>query len=366
MKNLFKVFVTVILCSFMFTSKASAAGIDMNSAQTVAYGETLNEKLLFKDQENWYRFTASDKDAWSKIRIVGKSTEIVQLYLYDQDGIQIDNMYASENKENSLWLKLQASGVYYIKIDGGYANSIGEFILSIEEINDDVPDSSDHAKSISINSPVKGKLQCGGDQDWFKIKSDASNSWYKFNLINKNLTKGALFTLYDSNNVELYNFKCYDQGDSKSLDLKLGKNKTYYIKISEIPYYATSVGEYQISVKKIKDDAGESQDTAAAVSLKKTYTKQINVSGDIDYFKFKATSTANYNITVKNATINGSMTIAIYDKDGARIDSTNLYGTGSTIKRTKKLYKNKTYYVGITSRNVGKYTINVSPKAGKN
>jgi hypothetical protein len=130
---------------------------------------------------------------------------------------------------------------------------------------------------------------------------------------------------------------------------RLEKNHTYYVKIYGYWDNATS---YKFVVKEIKDDAGDDFSSASKISNGKTVSKTLQVSSDVDFFKFKTSKKLGaYQFYFKNKS-KSTMYVTIYSNNdiaSAISDVKNVYVSSASTKTIwLNLKKNRTYYIKVS------------------
>lgn len=178
-----------------------------------------------------------------------------------------------------------------------------------------------NAISISFIYWKSGRINCPGNEVWYKFMANASGvhpdnspGWYTVH------TQGSLDTvgyLYDSSGNQIaYNDD--DNGDTNfGFWAQLNKNQTYYIRVKA---FGSDTGNYDIRVSYFDDDYGNTLASAYNGSeMWGTYYEDKSISGylhgqeDIDFFKFVPARDCVMDIYTDGST---NTTGALYDECG--------------------------------------------------
>lgn len=239
-----------------------------------------------------------------------------------------------------------------------------------------------NTKETATNIPQYGveyvsSLSKAEEVDWFKFNTLSEDAYYSVELKNYSLpgyeNSGEINGDY-APNIYLYdaNMQVIDNGNNKViLNNKLENNAVYYIKIYMGHYKDSSTGNYEISLNYKFDTAENEMENAKSISVNNTHIDSLDGTGDIDWFKFKSTSSGEYEITLKNydlsgydsnKEINGDYAPNIYVYDAY---SQQLAHKNNNITFTVELEANTTYYIkvqmgGYKTTSVGNYAITVS------
>ena len=211
---------------------------------------------------------------------------------------------------------------------------------------------------------------------------DQESNWYSFTLpssgritINVSSNLNALYVrLYSSDADQLWYEYCYRDNITGRLALKepLDLTKgTYYLCAERYSTYFEDTGKYTLKVA--FTSAGESfsetgygtnntTSKASSISLNKTYTGQIALNDDKDFYKFKlsAKGELNLNIHTKMDAVN----VYFYDRNGNQLFAKTAYKNSTTGTNRAKFtvaVPAGTSYVGVTQNgsNTGTYTFSL-------
>jgi hypothetical protein len=353
---------------FSFLPTTAFAGDSFSAADTIALNVSCSGTLETEDDINYYKFTTSKNDSFYKVELRNTEvTEAISLTLYSGDDATTDiyDLRASVADANSDTRKLESNHTYYISVQKNYFKCTGNYKLSVTEIKDDVPDNYSSSTSISLNKKKAYNLEAVGDSDYFKFTTTSNDSYYKIELANTEATDTIGATIYYEDDVttDLLEISAY-KASIGSKSVKLEPNHTYYI-VVQAPLYDSPVGGYKLCVTEIKDDASDTFKNGSKITLNKKSTYKLNVDGDVDYFKFKATKSGTYTITLANKSGNDGISAIIYSE----ADITQSIGTITSYKAAKntikiKVKKNHTYYIGVAKSSsyssvTGEYSLTI-------
>ncbi len=189
-----------------------------------------------------------------------------------------------------------------------------------------------------------GRLTSNRRVMWYKFKTLSTEAFYTITV--KNLSVPAHIEVYymDADEEEVDSETWLSKNSQVSVNLKLPKNRTYYIKIAST---STEAGNVKTTVSYRKDAIGDKRSKAKALTLKKTFTGSIDGNGDSDFFKFKAPKTKNYTFTVKNVSCNGHIIAYVTDKYEEELGSDTWISKNNQFDKQIKLTKGQTYYIQV-------------------
>jgi hypothetical protein len=356
----------VILLSFLPTDVF--AGNSFSTADTMALAEWYNGTLEAEDDVDYYKFTTSNNDSFYKVELRNtEATDTIKLALYSEEDATTDvyEISALIAEANSDTRKLMPNHTYYISVQKDYFKCTGNYKLSVTEIKDDVPDNYSNSKVLSLNKKKTYHLEAVGDSDYFKFTTTSNASYYQIEVANTEATNNIYATLYyeDDKTTDVADLSAY-QASIGSKSIKLEPNHTYYF-VVQTEKYTKATGAYKLCVTEIKDDASDTFKNCAKIKLNKKSTYKLNVDGDIDYFKFKASKSGTYTITLANKSGNNAISAVIFsDADiTQRIDSITSQEAAKNVMKVK-LKKNHTYYISVSksyyySSVTGEYSLTI-------
>jgi len=211
-----------------------------------------------------------------------------------------------------------------------------------------------------LGTPVNGRIEVGGDKDWYKITPPVSGSWTF-------TSSGGLYdplgTLMDSSGriLETHDDISYPSNRQFAVTKELVAGTTYYL---EVWAYFGGTGVYTLTATGPQasggDDCGETFATACTWSnLGTPVNGRIEVSGDRDWYQFTPTVSGTWTFTSSGG---------LYDPYGSLMESTGRmvaynddisYPANRQFAVTAQLVAGTTYYLDIWAfrPGTGPYTI---------
>ena len=335
-----------------------------SGSKALTLGTTFKGEINANGDVDWLKFTTTGNNSFYRINFTNVNIEGwagCYIKVYDANDVEQISFRKESNSAGYEDIKITGKGTYYIKIYAYSSSATGKYQVTVSEIKDDVSDTKSGSKALTLGTTFKGEINAEGDVDWFKFTTTGNNSFYRINLKNVNINgwNGCYIKVYDANDVEQISFS-KESNSTGYEDIKITGKGTYYVKI--YANYSSETGKYQVTVSEIKDDTYDTKDKASAISLNKTYTRQINAKGDVDWYKFVATGTVKHRIKLQNINLDSNCYVKLYDSDDVLLQTEYAYNN-SYINFDIKLKKNKTYYLEVFSSDsdkTGKYKITVS------
>lgn len=336
---------------FLFPPVTALAGSDFNTANDIVLNQSYSGTLEIEDDVDYYKFTTSKNDSFYKIEL--RNTEVtgrIELNLYSGDDATtaVYDFGASIETADFDTRKLEPNHTYYISIQGNYSKYMGNYKFSVTEIKDDVPDSYGNSTSLPLNKKAACSLEAVGDSDYFKFTTTSKDSYYKIELANTEASDTVTAILYYEDDVTTNKseIKAY-KASLGAKSIKLEPKHTYYIVVKG-SNYDNPQGAYKLSVTEIKDDAADTFKNSKKIALNKKHNYKLNVDGDIDYFKFKASKSGTYTITLANKNKDNSIYATIYSDADITQDMASVSAYNSQKNSIKiKVKKNHTYYIAV-------------------
>ena len=95
-----------------------------------------------------------------------------------------------EGLNSRLDLLALETGTYYIDA-GAYSSRTGSYRLSVREVADDIPASTDTGAAVAVGGTATGAVDYGGDTDWFAVSLEAGR-YYRVDLEGTSTGQGSL------------------------------------------------------------------------------------------------------------------------------------------------------------------------------
>ena len=235
---------------------------------------------------------------------------------------------------------------------------------------DDYKAVADGAGALAVGGSTKGRLDVGGDRDWYAVTLNA-NTVYWFTA---KTDAGSSGTGYSSYNAQLKLFDSAEQvmasisgaNNQAVLQFIPAKTGTYYFEVSDA-YGGT--GNYLASAAiGQRDDYGNTAATAAAVPVGGAVSGKLELAADADMFKVavQAGTTYVFELTARNSVNSPDLSLSGQQANGSQ---------GSLISYSKpdvaeyRVYTATTtgdYYLSVGNSNgygTSGYTLSVSTPA---
>jgi subtilisin-like proprotein convertase family protein len=215
---------------------------------------------------------------------------------------------------------------------------------------DDHGNDSTLATSLVLPASRGGVIEVSNDVDWFSFTAVAGQTYE---------LKAALGTL-SAGNLQLFGTNGTTQLATNSdpsplISWTAPTSGVYFAQVKG--QTGSSVGSYTFSVAQfVVDDHGNSSATSTAVAVPSSTGGNIEITSDVDWFKFNATAGSPYNISVLLGTLPYA-TIRVIGADGT---STLLSTGGFGPSAQWTALATGTYFVEVSSVSTGTYTIAVA------
>ena len=261
------------------------------------------------------------------------------------------------------------TGIYYIDA-GAYSDRTGSYRLSVQEVTDDIPATSDTDAAVTVDGSATGSVEYGGDVDWFAVSLSAG-SHIRIDLAGTSTGQGSLedpvlYGIYDAagETVAAGNDDG-GEGYNSRLEFIAPATTTYYIAAGA---RAAHTGSYRLSVDEVADDYPASTATGAAVTVGGSSTGTIERPGDADWFVVELIEGSEYRIDLEGwRTDRGSLEdpylLGIHDLDGELIPGTanDDGGNGLNSRVVFEAAYTGVYYIaaGAFEDYTGGYTLSV-------
>ena len=352
-------------------------GMSAWNATPVSVGSVTSGNMNMGGDVDFFRFTAITPGTYAiytrgtTTDTYGKLYDANYNYLSaDDDDGELDNFKITYN--------IILPGTYYVSIKGGSnSNSTGSYILHIDgpgagstDDRDDHGMSAWNATPVSVGSVTSGNMNMGGDVDFFRFTAITPGTYA---IYTRGTTTDTYGKLYDAN----YNYLSADDDDGELDNFKITYNiilpGTYYVSIKG-GSNSNSTGSYILHIDgpgagstDDRDDHGMSAWNATPVSVGSVTSGNMNMGGDVDFFRFTAITPGIYAIYTRGTTTDtyGKLYDANYNYLSADDDDGEL----DNFKITYNIILPGTYYVSIkggsNSNSIGSYILHIDgPGAG--
>ena len=368
----------------------AADGYDNLSLETAVVLPESGTKLTIDsaDDVDWFKFT---------IGTLGRNSSFIgidfkqwagdlDLYLYDEDGNQLD--YAKSVTDNErISLKGLAAGDYYVKVVG-YEGNINEYKLAYKlpepvALTDDYENGDNKAHSyhlgkLSEEITLNAAISRTDDQDY-----------YKFHLPKKGLICDTITLFYDddfgdldlylygSNGMTLLATSLNTSGGTEKISLAGLKHGEYYVAVKSKD---GSIGNYQllfdVNTHEVNPDKYENNDTLKKAANLYTLNGNQSLAGlsihqneskndkeadpDVDYYKFSILEKGSADdwISISYEVSLGDLDLEILNADGEVVAWSRTAENEDTV--SLKGFEIGEYYIRVSGYNnvANNYTLN--------
>ena len=256
------------------------------------------------------------------------------------------------------------AGTYYIRVIGYYNSrtklySVGHYTISANLGADAPANPDDHgntpatATSLSLNSPLTGRIDPSDDIDYFRVQVP---------------TAGEL-TVETTGSTDTEGRLEDDRGNTLATDDDGGAGSnfrivhdvspgTYYIRVTS--WRSSRTGNYSLEARMAgADDHGNTPATATSLSLNSPLTGRIDPSDDIDYFRVQVPTAGELTVETTGSTDTEGR---LEDDRGNTLATDDDGGAGSNFRIVHDVSPG-TYYIRVTSwrsSRTGNYTLQAS------
>ena len=307
-----------------------------STATQISKGSIYSATWHWHDDVDYYKYTA---DITSKHFITLDAPESFESYItvYDSNHNQIGQKTVSDNN-NILYIDFNNNNIYYIKISHFSGYNI-EYDLKCD--GDDYGNSFGFATQIYLNTEVSGRIDFGGDNDYFKF-IPSQDGLYTF------YTTGSLDTygyLYNGSQSLLKSNDDSGSGNNFKIVYRLNSGNVYYIRVRA--YGTTTTGSYTLWAVQGDDHPDNFNDTPKTLYLNSSVSGVLDDSSDVDCFKFTPSTSGTYKIYTTGSTNTAGI---LFDTDKTTSLCTSYNAPGTTnFRLARTLQANKTYYIRVAS-----------------
>ena len=321
---------------------------DPTALKKFSVGATQTGIMNHGEDKDYFTFTTDGTDSfyYMDLKAVclmagegGKAR--VQIYSDKEFTNEIEDVDVDSgtSRKCDLEKKLKPNTQYYVMVTAGWLDKIGEklrYEIKITKTVDDVKDTADKAKTLTLNKSYSQKIENDSDVDIFKVKT-ANFTDYKI-VLKSTSTKGSIqLSIYSDKDLTNRVSSVYLSGKSAinaySASIKLTPYKTYYFKVN-----GAADSKYTIGLNaKAPSNSAKSQ----LIKKKKCVTiSWSRINKATGYEVFRATKNGKYK---RIAVIKSAKTVKWIDKNVKK---------GTTYKYKVRAYakvKGKTYYSAFSA-----------------
>lgn len=222
-------------------------------SDSISLSTTYTHSFPQGTDNDWFKLKTGSKTDYYEFSLkninIGKSSNSDQVYMviYDNDGMEIDSIYAGYSSTTTKEIYLKRNKTYYILCYSNWGKT-GDYKFTLKAV-DDAGGTKKQAQTVKANKTYKYKINSAGDVDWYKIKLTETGN-YVFSLKDIDISgynnDDLDLYVYDSSGKKIATINTYKGKTSKKTIQKLKKG-TYYLKVSSKYQYS---GNYTFKITK--------------------------------------------------------------------------------------------------------------------
>jgi len=286
MKSILKVTIVLLAISSSIYA-ADDYPNSFESAQVIDTNTTINGDIETVGDIDIFKFTLTEKSIITFSYTTTEGTvgikDWARIAVYDSALNLLNDIVVS--REDTLRFGLE-SGEYYIRVYPWFNDITGYRFSTVENpFIDDFPNTFESAHLVEENTTINGNLEFFDDVDYFRFELTEPHNIelaYQSTVGDVGQTSSKIL-LYDNNQSKILDEYVDTYNDSSTITLQTG---IYYLKMQT--YYSDHTG-YTFSViykPATVDDYANTQEDAHVIALDTTVSGNLEVSDDVDIFKF--------------------------------------------------------------------------------
>lgn len=310
-------------------------GNDAASAARFTPGQTASGAIGEEGDEDYYRLSARSGQIYRlSLNSAGGDGGLTDplLSVVDADGNELaSNDDSNESLNSYLEFVPQSSGDVFI-VATGFGAAAGAYTLSGEAARlppDDAGNNDETRARINIGQSREGAFQYPSDQDWYRIRLAAGES-YRFTLTGAEGSEiDPVLSLYDNEGEQIGGDDDGGDGFNSYLEFTAPSDGDYYLGASAFSQEAT--GGYTLAA--LAGDIPPDASTDASLSADGDYRDGVlSPAGDKDWYRIDLTEGQSLRIAVTSAegapNALADPYITIYGADGAQLAQDDDGGDG--------------------------------------
>lgn len=224
-----------------------------------------------------------------------------------------------------------AGGDYYVKVRAGAYGAAANYAytLNVTRPADDAGGGMAGAVSLPTGATLTGTLEAGGgDRDWYAVNLTAGTTyWFSAKAVSIATWNAGQLRLLDAAGAELALAKSTDTfGFADTLPFVPSASGAYFLEVSS-PRRATGTYSVSASIGE-RDDAGDTLQTAVALTPGVPANGKLEVGTDKDVYKIAGAPGMTYALMVER-TGDYAPSVAFVDGSGTAIPSSTLHAYGA-------------------------------------
>ncbi|MCB4762120.1 MAG: PPC domain-containing protein, partial [Sulfurovum sp.] len=362
-----------LIVQFTPTSTSTSTPISDDHGSTVSAATSVQPnsitagRIEIPGDHDWFKIVLPSRGT---LAVYTASTLDTYGYILDENGTQFArNRNGYSAGQNFKISQVLEAGTYYAKVRlygttdprwvGDYT-FVSHFETQQAASSDDYSNTKVGATAISPNSTTAGRINTAGDVDYFKITIPSAGTLV-VNTTGSTDTKG---TLLDTNGAQIASNDDNGSDHNFRISKSITASGTYYIAVKHRNAEAIG-GSYSLVTQftpssttsgASSDDYSNTQDGAETINPISTTSGNLEVAGDIDWFKIEISRTEILTVETTGATDTYG---ELYNENNTKIAYDNDGGTGTNFKITHTVTSG-IYYVKVKHRSTtgtGSYSL---------
>ncbi len=216
-----------------------------DNATPVEISTATQGELEYDHDSDFFAFEATIGQAYEldvtpgTLDVTPRTRCLSELYVYDADGNELTFYcdYGDSTAPRLIW-RAPDTGTYYVEITKFDGTGTYTLTITVSDIVDDHPNSTDHATPVEIGIATQGELEYDHDSDFFAFEA-TENEFYELNVTLGTLQDSAL-SIYDTDRT----WPIANYSDSTAT-WRAPDTGTYYIRVHS---FATGTGTYTLTI----------------------------------------------------------------------------------------------------------------------
>ncbi|NGZ06279.1 MAG: hypothetical protein G8237_07975 [Magnetococcales bacterium] len=340
------------------------AGSRMTTGRVAVNGTAVAGTIEGPEDQDWFAVNLTSRSTY-RLRVTrsGTTSGLVDPYatLFDGQGNPVtSNNDGGIGNNAQITFTPESSGTYYLGVRD-FSTGTGRYTVSVAN-PDDFDSSVATTGRLVVNAPTatRGKIERGGDRDWFAITLNAGTA---YQLRAEGTTTLSLsdpyLTLYNAQGRLITSNNNSGSGNNALIRYTPTLTGTYYLGVRGDAN--TDRGFYTVSAVSA-DDYGGSSTTSGSLSTTGTVrTGIIERVGDEDWFAVTLNAGTSYSVRLNRSTTDGlnNPYLSLFNSSGVLIATNNDGGLNGNARLVYTPLVTGTYYVGArdVSSGTGNYRL---------
>ena len=339
------------LCMSLPRARADDHGDDFISATAITVGTVTPGQMELSGDSDYFKFTVSQTGVYV---IYSRNFLDVRAYLYSSSYAVIASDTDSGEVDNFRIERTLNPGTYFLRVQSHYSSETGDYEVWIEGpgaplVTDDHGFSWHSATEISVGTVTPGEMELPGDMDYFKFTVSQTGVYV---IYSRNFLDVRAY-LYSSSYAVIASDTDSGEVDNFRIEWTLNPG-TYFLRVQS--HYSSETGDYEIWIEGpgaplVTDDHGFSWHSATEILVGTVTPGEMELPGDMDYFKFTVSQTGVYVIYSRNFLdvraylCSSSYAVIASDTDSGEVDNFRIEQTlnpGTYFLRIQSHYSSET------------------------